>query len=66
MILNVSHDFHEFSDFSNFFQAVECYLSNVIPPSDCSEWPLESLHCFVELVSDQVSLKNYFAYIIVT
>jgi len=30
-------------------------LSNVIPPSDCSEWPMESLQCFVELVSDQVS-----------
>merc|ERR1712029_466074 len=31
-------------DFLNLpFQAVECYLSNVIPPSDCSEWPMESL-----------------------
>jgi len=41
-------------DFLNLpFQAVECYLSNVIPPSDCSEWPMESLQCFVELVSDQ-------------
>jgi len=37
-------------DFLNLpFQAVECYLSNVIPPLDCAEWPFESIVQLEEL-----------------
>jgi len=37
-------------DFLNLpFQAVECYLSNVIPPPSCTEWPFESIVYLEEL-----------------
>lgn len=37
-------------DFLNLpFQAVECYLSNVIPPPSCTDWPFESIVHLEEL-----------------
>jgi A-kinase anchor protein 1 len=39
-------------DFLNLpFQAVECYLSNVIPPPSCTDWPFESIVHLEELTS---------------
>jgi len=35
------------------FQAVECFLSNVIPPATCSEWPFESIVHLEELTREK-------------